>query len=72
MTTLLEIVNRLWEMESDEKFKTVFALHTGAEENIIPKLAERTTGVSPIPKSYEEEHAKDPLEDEFDPSKIPF
>lgn len=43
-----------------------------AEENIIPKLAERTIGVSPIPKSYEEEHAKDPLENEFDPSKIPF
>ena len=31
-----------------------------------------TRSVSPIPKSYEEEHAKDPLEDEFDPSKIPF
>lgn len=43
-----------------------------AKENVLPKLAERTTGVSPIPKSYEEEHAKDPLENEFDPSKIPF
>ena len=39
-----------------------------AEENIIPKLETRTTGVSPIPKSYEEEHAKDPLEDDFSKS----
>ena len=39
-----------------------------AKTNVLPKFEK----AEKMPESYEEEHATDPLEDELDPSKIPF